>query len=94
MAMIEDPDVFFNTDDFAVDATYTAPSGTPVVTKAILNHDMEQLASERVTDIELIVADVGTPKRNATIDIGADQYLVERIIDNDGFIVTVAVSKV
>jgi len=99
MAMTEDPNVFFNTDDFAFDATYTPPGGSAVLTKAIIDHDieigsLESFVTETITSIGLIVSDVGKPVRNAAIVLNSDTYNVERIIKDDGFIVTVAVRKI
>lgn len=96
--MIEDPNVFFNTAEFAYDAVYTPANGSPVQTKVILDHDIETASldayvTENVTTISLIKSDIGQPSRNASIVIGADTYLVERKIDDDDFIITVAVKK-
>lgn len=99
MPMTENPNVFFNTSEFAYDAAYTPPNGSPIQTKIILDHEietgsLESYVPEQTTSMDLIKSDVGEPVRNASIVIEVGTYLVERKLSDDDFIVTVAVHKV
>ena len=98
MPMIEDPSIFFNTDNFAIVAVYTKTDGTAIPTKVIINKNTEitsgdAYVTEKVTTIDLIVSDIGTPERGETIVAGVDTYIVSKIVDDDDFVVTVAVRK-
>jgi len=85
-------------DHHGGDSVYTAPGGSPIPTRATVNKNVEistgeAYVTERVTAVDLFVADVGTPERGAIIVTGIDTYSVQKIIDDDGFIVSVAVRK-
>lgn len=76
-------------------ATYTPPGGLPVVTRAVLERALRErpdgVGVERVTVVYLPAADVPDVLRGGTVQLGADTWLVDRLDDADGAVVSAVV---
>ncbi len=90
------PDMF---DVMGEDAVYTPLSGSPVNCKVFVDHDVQNeprgfdaVTWQRWTQIEALLKDVVTePSRGSSFSVEETNYVVEKILSNDGFTVVMAV---
>ncbi|MBI9092910.1 MAG: hypothetical protein JEZ12_27150 [Desulfobacterium sp.] len=82
------------------DAVYNPVDDLPIPCRVIVEHDAllqpdgaDFEISEVGTTLEVLFADVGTPKRGSTFEVGEAVYRVERIQDNDRIFVKVVVNE-
>ena len=92
-------DAFFGQGEFDQAATYTAPSGSPVSCRVLLDEGVEVIdrRTQEVLDVSdviyLRIDEVADPVRDATIVIGSDTYRVNQVTERDRNVVGVAVRK-
>ena len=99
MAIDNDISEFFDEDDFAESAVYTALAGgvTPDIS-VIVQHGVELVSqndaemSEVRTVISLQASQVPSPKRDDTIETEQNTYSVDRKISDDGSLIEVSVN--
>jgi hypothetical protein len=83
-------------ESFGSAAVYTPPDGAPVPTLAsqpqrLTRVRADGMATEVVRLVRMPAADVPAPQRGASLTIGADNYVVDALDDDDGSVVTVTV---
>ena len=90
------------------DATYTAPGGSAVTTKAIVDPALEDVSGElglqrKLYQVSLLQADVPSPERDGVVVVtlrdgsgavtGTDTYVIEKPLEADGREVVVLAVK-
>lgn len=83
-------------EHLAVDATYQAPSGPVIDTRAIVSKELiegslDSSVPEMVTALTLFKTDIGKAKPNAVVIVNGKTYTVERPLEEDDYIHQVAV---
>ena len=88
MALTENLDQFFDTDDFAVDAVITLTNSSTVAVKVIFNTPSQSVQIYN-TDIEfdkpfceIKTSDLNGVKRGNAILINSVNYKIEKIVDD------------
>lgn len=90
-------DVLFADSNFGQAATYTPPSGPAVACTVIVSKSTQQqpgteaYMQERFTTIAVRKSEVDQPKRGGTFLVGSTTYVVDKIQDDDGIVVTTVV---
>lgn len=98
MAIDNDVSEFFDEDDFAKPAVYTALAGGVTDVSVIVINGVELVSqndaelTEVRTVISLQASQVAAPKRGDTIKVGATNYTVDRKISDDGSLIEVSVN--
>lgn len=86
MAFTEDLDVFFDTDAFAVEATYRAGGSGPLVTKAVI-FDRAHLETLGISDANPVAlgkaTDFATADSTDTLAINGTTYRISDIQPQD-----------
>lgn len=82
--------------EFCAAATYTPPNGAPVATLAsqpqrVVRVRQDGLATEVVHLVRMPAADVPTPQRGGTVQIGSAVWLIDSLDADDGSVVAVTV---
>lgn len=98
--MQDDLGTFLNPKEFAVAALYHPLDELPVSCNVVVKHDAllqpdgadYEIPGIGIT-IEALFADVGSPKRGSTFEVGEVIYRVERIQDNDQIVVKMVVNE-
>jgi len=90
--MTADLPAFFNTDEFADDATYTPQDGSAAsAITAILELEATiedrdwQTTRARTGIIRLQVSDIASPKQQDTVTIGTDTWVIQAILNGDDY---------
>lgn len=81
---------------FGVAGTYTPAVGDPVAVTVIINRDVELVGSDAVVvERRHVLAfrkrEVSIPKRAETCVVDAETFKMDRVVDDDGHVVQVAV---
>ncbi len=83
---------------FGFDATYTAPAGEPVPCRVVEHRNAEVFGEygqviERRTALSFLAAQVPVPVRGAVVVSAKGTWAIDRVAQDDGFVVRVWVTR-